>query len=263
MSHRHAAAWALLVSALGSAQPALGQESARVTTQSLHQALAMEIETKDFQTPMTLRDAVQLFYEKFGAQGKDVPVIVDMGSFRQDHPDLADLWQAQVSLHNTPKRLQFSRALQQVVDQLPAPASILVRNGAIEIVSRESTTLPVMLFQKVLTRFDRTPLSDAVRQLSETSGVSVIVDPRVDKKKDAAITAEFRGDITLESALRLVANMADLKIVLMDRGVFVTTPENAATLERELEKRRRDREAEADQDPDPRRRAAGAAVSAR
>lgn len=259
MSHRHAAAWALLVCACLSAGPVFGQEAPRATTQTLHEALTADLETRDFHTPMTLRDFVQLIYEKFGAMGKDVPVVVDVGSFRQDNPDVGDLWEAQVRLHHTPKRLQFGRMMQQIVDQLPAPASVLVRNGAVEIVSRESTTMPVMLFQKVLTRFDRAPVAEVMRQLSEKSGVSIIIDPRVDKKKDAAISAEFRGDITLESALRLVANMADLKIVLMDRGVFVTTPENAATLERELEKRRRDREAEADQDPDPRRRVAGAA----
>jgi hypothetical protein len=75
--------------------------------------------------------------------------------------------------------------------------------------------------------FVKTTLEDVLQDLAYQTGASVAIDPRAGEKARAAITATFRNDTTLEAALRMVAEMAELKLVVLPGGLFVTTPEHA------------------------------------
>ena len=55
---------------------------------------------------------------------------------------------------------------------------------------------------------------------------------------EMAISIEFRGDVSVECAMRVVADMADLAIVFLDGGLYVTTPANAEALEKKLRQRK-------------------------
>jgi hypothetical protein len=256
MSQRSLVLWAALVGSLLIGGPAVAQGKKKI---DLHELLAREIETKNFNTPMSLQDFVRLFYDIQSSAGLEFPIVIDAASFQME--GVAEVFNAQVALSSNPRTMPASKALQMAVDQLPGGGAFILRNGAVEIVHRHAATLKVMLWQKVLLKLDEAPLADALARIAEQSGVSIVVDPRAKDKRQTPISADFRGDATVESALRMVANMADLKIVLMDRGVFVTTPENATLMEKELDKRRKDRETEDDQDP--RARGLGGAASLR
>jgi hypothetical protein len=91
-----------------------------------------------------------------------------------------------------------------------------------------------MLQDKVCTVFENLPLSDAVYKLADLSGVSMALDPRAEDKAKTRITATFRNDVTLEGALRTIVDMAGLKVVGMQSSLYVTTPENAKDLQKEL-----------------------------
>ena len=244
MTQRTLLAWTLLLAALAAA-PARAQANKVAppakAKADLHQVLVTEIETRDFTNPMTLRDALGLLFEKMNAQGVEVPILINKASFRQENPDAPDPHDAQVSLPALPRTLSVGVALEQLVDQISHGGMILLRNGSLEIVSRSAGRMDNLLWQKVVVKYHGTPLQQALAQLSDKTGVSIVLDPRAKERVKAPIDAEFRGDVDLESALRMVAGMADLKVVLLDRGVFVTTPEQAAIMERELQQRRENR----------------------
>jgi hypothetical protein len=64
------------------------------------------------------------------------------------------------------------------------------------------------------------------------------------EKAQTSISAEFRGDVPVEAALRMLVEMVEMRIVLMEGGVYVTTPTNAAALEKQVRERKLERERE-------------------
>lgn len=81
--------------------------------------------------------------------------------------------------------------------------------------------------------FDNTPLIDALKEISESSGVNIIVDKRLGDKAKAPVSAKM-NNMMVDTAVRFLAAMADLHCVLMDGAIFVTTQENAKKLIQEL-----------------------------
>jgi type II secretory pathway component HofQ len=93
----------------------------------------------------------------------------------------------------------------------------------------------------VHTRFENTSLTEALRELSDQAGFNVVLDARVaDKAKTAMVTARL-NNTPLDTAVALLADMAELKPVLTDNLLYVTSRENAAKLE---EQRRLKRESD-------------------
>ena len=85
--------------------------------------------------------------------------------------------------------------------------------------------------------FEKRPLDQALRSLALETGFSIVLDTnRAGERAQAHVTARFRG-IGLENAVRVLADQAELKSVLVDKVLYVTTPENAELLQKEEERR--------------------------
>lgn len=115
---------------------------------------------------------------------------------------------------------------------------------------RSSTTLKqaspeLVLQRKVSAAFVERPLRDALRELSDLTGASVIMDARAIDKLKTPVTATFHNDTSLGAALQMLAAMADLKLLVLENGLYVTTPQNAKIIRQELAEMRADARAEA------------------
>jgi len=77
---------------------------------------------------------------------------------------------------------------------------------------------------------DKKPLADILSDLRKQTGANIVFDPRCDalEKKKAPLTIAL-NDVRLYDALRVVADMAELKMVYSGNIYYVTTPENAKT----------------------------------
>jgi hypothetical protein len=201
----------------------------------IQEKLATEIDTKDFTNPMIFKDFIALLRERCVGKGVELTVLIDLGSFREEKDD-ANPQEAPIQLPAVPGTMPVGQALRLAVAQLPG--AMIVRNGVAEVVARPAATPQALLKQKVLARFEKALFADVLRQLSEMSGVSVLLDPRVQEKAQMSVSADFRGDVPLESALRMLANMGELRVVLMDGGAYITTPRNAETLEKQMRERK-------------------------
>jgi hypothetical protein len=200
----------------------------------IHAALAFELDTDVFTTPMTFKDFAGLIYDKVRkTRGIDLPILVDVKSFKELNPDSPTPYDATVSLPPVPQRMPVRTMLEIGVMQL-SDATYIIRDGAIWIVTTDHAAPAALLHRPVLMKFSEVPLEQALRQLSDKAGVSIVLDTRAKEKNAAPVSADFRHDVDTESAVRMLANMAGLRAVLMGRGVYVTTPENAAALEQEL-----------------------------
>src|SRR5262249_27302350 len=70
-------------------------------------------------------------------------------------------------------------------------------------------------------RFEKRPLDEALEELAELTGAPVVVDSRLGDKAKTPVTATFRNTTTLENAVRLLAEMADLQAELDDYAIVV------------------------------------------
>jgi len=141
------------------------------------------------------------------------------------------------------KNVRLSRLLRVILRRLPAPsgATFYVHGDYIEITTGtfqakavwgvyEGPHLP--LINVVL---DKRSLEDAVHELTDLSDLNIVVDTRAGEKAKTPVSARFLNT-PLDTALRLLTDMADLSLVHIDNVLYVTTKENAEALEARLEK---------------------------
>ena len=173
--------------------------------------------------------------------GYGVPFFVDIKVFSKDVQSVIDgeLPPPRFRLQPLPRQMSVRAILQMAVEQFDGEeATFLIRQGRVEITTKKAAALPNLLKQTFAASFDRQPLEFVLDDLSEMTGVSVVIDGRAKEKVREPITARFRNDVALLEALRMVTESAGLKLVELagdggpTRALFVTTPEHARTLQK-------------------------------
>jgi hypothetical protein len=201
------------------------QEKVARQAGELIKLLAEEIETKDFQAPnMTLKDYLALLTEKLSAQGREFPILVDSDAFRLENPD-TDIYDAQIKFPPRPGRVSLATALRIALQKAPdSNATFLVHPTHILVTTVQRAT-PER--QTVREMFVKRPLEEILQELSAQAGISVVLDHRVGDKAKTVLTAQFRNETSLLTAVRLLADMADLKAVVVENVLYVTSKKNA------------------------------------
>jgi len=179
------------------------------------------------QNPITLKEAIQTM-EDNGFP----PIVIYVQAFKDENPEMGDLHETQIRWPQV-KGLPRSKVLQLILDQVPTGnANFLVRPGYVLV-----TTNDTMHANKQLVRgvsFVQLPLDEALQELSELSGISVALDPKVGDKAKTLITARFPGQTNVAQIARVLADMADLKAVRVDNIMYVTSRANATEFPREI-----------------------------
>jgi hypothetical protein len=100
-----------------------------------------------------------------------------------------------------------------------------------------SVRILASLDQVVCIDVQKQPLRAALRKLAEASACNIVLDPRVGGQADAAVSATLDNVLT-DTAARILAEQADLKVAVLNNVYVVTTAERAASLTAEQKKRR-------------------------
>lgn len=213
--------------------------SKMAATDALLRILDQEISTKDL--PGTFWSLLDYLTAKMHDAGKELPFFVDVRVFSKDVRSVIDgeLPPPRLKLQPLPPRMSVRAILQLAVNQFDGDeATFLIRQGRVEITTKKAAALANLLKQTVAAAFDRQPLEFVLDDLSELTGVSVVINGRAKDKVGTPVTARFRNDVPLLEALRLVTESAGLKLVQLPggpgptRALFVTTPEHAQILQR-------------------------------
>jgi hypothetical protein len=192
------------------------------------------IEMKDFQQPMTLKDALGLLTEKLEARRMELPILVDIEAFRAENPDSPDVYETKVQYPPFLKKLTVGKIIGIALESVPTRnATFLVLADHIEITTYEAARVENRLQKRILASFEKRRFSDVMRELSELSGTTIVIDKRASDKEERQISATFLNDVNLAGALRILTEMAELKVVVLDGAIFVTTPAHAETLRKE------------------------------
>jgi len=182
---------------------------------------------------ISLKDALQWLSGDYG-----VPISLDEAAFAAIGVPQAGERPVQLQIMvGVPLRLGLQKMLAQIKGE-EYRGTFLIRDDQIEVTTTYHVN-PIHWVgaarQEVPTiscDFDHEPLAEAVRRLGESTGISVVVDPRVADKAVKTVTAEL-NDVPLDSAVRLLANMVGLRVVSLEKVLYVTSRENAQELEAE------------------------------
>jgi len=101
--------------------------------------------------------------------------------------------------------------------------------GDTVLVSTDDVAMLRQVRQRVSIDLDKMELSKALKRLARETGTNLVVDPRVGKDAQTPVTLQM-DDVPLETAVRLMAEMVNLKPVRVGNTLFVTSKTNAAEL---------------------------------
>ncbi|HEX4609348.1 MAG TPA: RNA polymerase sigma factor [Urbifossiella sp.] len=78
---------------------------------------------------------------------------------------------------------------------------------------------------------DRKPLTDILTDLRKQTGANIVLDPRCSAQAGKATLTVSLSDVRLYDAVRVIADMAELKMVYAGNIYYVTTEANARTFQ--------------------------------
>jgi hypothetical protein len=97
------------------------------------------------------------------------------------------------------------------------------------LLTSEEAGLQKQLKQRVDVDVDDVPLGAALKQLGRRKAVNLVVDQKMTKQAEKKVSLQVE-DVALETAVRLLAEQAGLKAARVDNVLYVTTPEQAASI---------------------------------
>ncbi|HZZ81735.1 MAG TPA: hypothetical protein VFE62_24755 [Gemmataceae bacterium] len=211
-------------------------------TQSTLKTLQQPIETKGLQEKLKLATAVDYLGDQTGYK---VPFVLDRDAFVAElGTDAPEPFEEEVSLvlPGSPPKMPMEAVLRQLLAQVgKGHATYVIRSNHIEITTLKASLAAHAIHQVPITMaFDQRPVKQVLQDLTDESGIDIHLDPNVGKMGDALIAATFRN-ATLDNALVTVTEMANLKYVVLQRNVFVTTAERAKVLRQEEQDRAKHR----------------------
>jgi hypothetical protein len=174
---------------------------------------------------MTFREAIKIM-EQRGCP----PITIHQQAFKDEAPEHPDLYEMQIKLPPV-KGLTRGKVLRMMLQQVSDLANYLVHPGYIEITTN-SAMLPNGQFISHASFLQR-PLDEALSELSDLTGISIVLDPRVGDKGKTLITARFLAETNVAQATRVMADMADLKAIMVDSIMYVTSRSNAVVFPEE------------------------------
>ena len=189
------------------------------------------------QADMNLKEFLGLFMEMYAAKGRDLPIIADNEAFKKRYGEFY-IYDTILKFPSHPKRMPAIEMLRLVLTRSEKPATFLIRGGMVVIVPKSDASAKELLKLTVAANFDGKPLTEALDELSAMTGASIVLDGRLDDKAKKPITATLKNDVSLGAALRVLTDIADLKVVVLDSGIYVTSPASAQAMLKELEQQR-------------------------
>ncbi|HEV3255612.1 MAG TPA: RNA polymerase sigma factor [Gemmataceae bacterium] len=190
--------------------------------------------TVDFPPGSTTKDAFDFLQDVY-----KVTILVDEQAWKDD-PDLKAQFPEGILIQpvKLPKLLGVPLATVLRLLVGPVGGDFQLRSDFIVLVPRKQVTSGQVLRQPVDATFENMSLNEALEQLSALTGVTIVLDSRAGKAAVAAhVTASFNG-LPLETAVRMLADMADLAPVRLDNGLYVTTNDNAIVLQAAEDRRK-------------------------
>jgi RNA polymerase sigma factor (sigma-70 family) len=150
------------------------------------------------------------------------------------------------------KGLTISELLNEAVAQIPVNSAYRIRNNQIiigpayqpaaipnrtnqddaQIVSHKQL-LEQIMGEPVSLSVVTQPLETVIQELRQLTGANIVVNDTKQRELPSKITATF-DDVRLHTALEVIGDMADLKLVVLNNVYYLTTHEKAEALQKKI-----------------------------
>jgi hypothetical protein len=121
------------------------------------------------------------------------------------------------------KDVKARTALRMILNSYNLSFAII---GDTVLISTDDMAMFRQMRQRVNLDVDKVEIAKAIKQLARDTATNLIIDNRAAKEAQTAVTLQM-DDVPLETAVRLMAEMAGLKPVRVGNVLFVTTKANA------------------------------------
>jgi type II secretory pathway component GspD/PulD (secretin) len=209
-----AAALVAVVAAAALAAPVNDRKVRETTPEGVRRVLDQTTNLEFNNVP--LQDAVT----QLGEQVK-LNIVLDRASAQQ-----AGLDPNEMTVTVRLKEVKLKAGLRNMLSQYNLTYAVL---GDTLLITTEEVAHTRLLRQPVDVDADNVPLAEAVKRLARTTGVNLVIDPRQAKAAQTQVTLKL-DEVPLETAVRLLAELAGLKPAKMGNVLFVTTEERADRL---------------------------------
>jgi hypothetical protein len=240
MGRRVAGCSLVVVLALGAgAWAAPAPAGAREKSNELADALNRTVKCGGFEDPKTtLIEALDILANRY-----DLPFDINETAFKFEM--LPDVAKTEIAQPNAIPEMTapLGAVLKKVLARVPVPsgATYVVRRDTIEITTVEALRKEIWgedyrgpMLPLVRSNFEKLPLRDALRELAQQAEYNIVLDSSVDDEAaKTPVTARLRN-APLDTAVRLLADMAGLRVVQTANVLYVTTPEKAEALRERL-----------------------------
>jgi hypothetical protein len=212
-----ALAWALAPALLTAAPAAPDKDKAPSPAEKLRAALNAPISVKIDRQP--LGPAVEMLREK----GK-VNIVIDTATIQNTFGWLPE--QSPTAVDVDLKEVKLKSALRTVLTPFGLGYAVI---GDTVVVTTEEMAVARQMKQRVNVEFEKVELAQALKQLNRETGANLLLDSRAEKEAKNPVSLELE-DVPLETAVRLLSEMAGLKPVRIGNTLFVTRKETANEL---------------------------------
>ena len=191
------------------------------------------IDTKSLKEAHTVKELLNQLYKDLSEQGIDLPIFLDLRSFSAI--DTRNPYDFPVKLPAPYRKVRLVQFLSDFVGALPGKATFLIRRSAIEIKSTRDPGGKTVFNQNVFLVFDNVTLKEALEEIAESYGVTIVLDPKIEKKSQQRISAKITN-ATLRATLIILAAMGDLAPVFLDDAVYITSRARSRALQDALDR---------------------------
>ena len=206
-------------------------------------ALNQEIEFNGLNDPkLTLGEFLEQLSQRYS-----VTFMVTEAAFKEE--SVLDVLGYPIAEKPLPKMsgVRLKTILGHVLSRLPSvsPGVFIIRRDMIEITTQSAIRAELghmgndPVFPLVHASFKKSSLEDALQELSDSTGFNIVLDTRkLESGKTTAMVTANLQNVPVDTAVRILADMSDMRAVLLDNVLYVTSKENADRLQAEQDKRR-------------------------
>lgn len=183
----------------------------------LQAKLAKPVSVPGFGPNTPLKEALGYLSEKFG-----LTILIDIEGFQLD-------LQIQEPQHQPVKLPALKEVPLRVILDLTIKQAqgVTVQRGNLLWVTTQPRARYFALNQRVDIKCDEMSLGKVLRQLSDQTGQNIVLDTRRQPKAaETPITLDLAEE-TLQKAVTLAADLAEMEVVEVGNTLYVTTPANA------------------------------------
>jgi hypothetical protein len=189
---------------------------------------------------MTLQEALDHLADRF-------KLTFDVNEAAFEAEGLKDVRARPVAKKPIPKMInvRLDTLLRKFLARIPARsgATFLIRQDTIELTTTAAVRAelgregrgPLPALATAI--FNDNPLDDALRELAQTTESNIVLDARVGEEAQTPVRARLEN-VPVDTAVRVLADMAGLESIRLDNLLYVTTRENAARLRGDQERQR-------------------------